>query len=151
MKIYEVIQPRIYEYGEKEPGAKRHPELDNKVDLVQVKSAWNHLIRQQELDYPEIRFTNHSEARKDHGRDDSDLTTNITNRELLHLIDKSMVKYGKEIMSMPSNYQGVLQDSNSDINVPFVVKHKPDGRTELVAKTIMKEPNFRAGGNVFRV
>ena len=151
MKIYEVIQPRMYEYGEREPGAKRHPELDTTLDMVQVKSAWNNLIRQHKLDLPEIRFTNHSEARKDHGRDDNDPTTNITNIEMLQLLDRTMNKYAKEIIAMPSNHKGVLQDSNSDINVPFVVDHKPDGRTELIVKTIMREPNFRTRDKVYQV
>ena len=146
MKIYEVTQPKsktiVFEDS-----------VDSKVDLVKVKSAWNRFVfdtnRTDEL--PLIWFSQHGEDRKDHGRDDNDPTTNITNIEMLRFLDRTMNKYAKEIMSMPSNYEGVLQDSNSDINVPFVVKHKPDGRTELVAKTIMKEPNFRAGGNVFRV
>ena len=139
MKIYEII---LFEDS-----------VTDKVDLVKVKSAWNRFVSDtnQSDELPEIRFTNHSEARKDHGRDDNDPTTNITNIEMLRLLDRTMNKYAKEIIAMPSNHKGVLQNSESDISVPFVVKHKPDGRTELVVTTIMKEPNFRAGGNVFRV
>ena len=137
MKIYEII---LFEDS-----------VDSKVDLVKVKSIFNRWALDHPENIPVVHFAQHGEDRKDYGRNDSDPTTTITNGEMLNLLDKTMNKYGKELSSLPSGYEGVLQDGESDINVPFVLNHKPHGKTQLTAKTIMREPNFRAGNKVYRV
>ena len=135
MKIYEITQSKsktiVFE------------------DLENVKADINRWA--MDNGYPQIRFTKHMNRRKLHGRDDNDLTTTIKDDDLKMAIGSTLDTYGDEILAMQSGETAVMQHKDTDINVPFVVDHQPDGRTELIVTTIMKEPNFRTGNKVYQV
>jgi hypothetical protein len=56
---------------------------------------------------------------------------------------KSYGKYGKKIAELGADAEAVINDMQSNINMPFVLKW--DSRSQeldLVAKTVMRKKNF---------
>ena len=135
MKIYEITQPKsetiVFE------------------DLANVKADINRWAMAN--GYPQMRFSDHMDRRKIHGRTDDDPTTTIKDDEIKMAIGSTLDTYGDEILAMQSGESAVMKHKDTDINIPFVVDHQPDGRTELIVTTIMKDPNFRTGNKVYQV
>ena len=65
----------------------------------------------------------------------------ITVAELIRMFKQSYKKYGKKIARLGPDAEAVLNDMQTDINMPFVLKW--DGKElDLVAKTVMRKQNF---------
>ena len=65
----------------------------------------------------------------------------ITVAELIRMFKQSYKKYGKKIARLGPDIEAVLNDMQTDINMPFVLKW--DGKElDLVAKTVMRKQNF---------
>jgi hypothetical protein len=74
----------------------------------------------------------------------------ITPGELIRLFRKEYQLYGKEIMDLPNETQGVMMDVMTHINLPFVVNH--DGLdTELVTKSVMRKDDFQTTSKPFKI
>lgn len=70
--------------------------------------------------------------------------TPITSDELRSLFVKISRKYGERLSKLNSGAEGVLKDMESDINLPFLIKHdKVRGEIDLIPKTIMRKKNFK--------
>ena len=65
----------------------------------------------------------------------------ITLAERIRLFKQSYKKYGKKIAQLGPDAEAVLNDMQTDINMPFALKW--DGKElDLIAKTVMRKPNF---------
>lgn len=76
----------------------------------------------------------------------------ITIQELARLFAQTYLKYGKVIPKLGVDAEGVLKDMKTDINVPFVLSFDPSIKTlDLVAKTVMRKPDFKSPDRAFVV
>ena len=60
-------------------------------------------------------------------------------------------KYGKLIASKTKDFEGVLSDLETDLNIPFFLEVFKDGRLQLRPKTIMRKPNYQTADPKFSV
>ena len=85
----------------------------------------------------DVEFTRHFLDRVNDIRN----KTQITVAELIRMFRQSYKKHGKKIAQLGPDAEAVLNDMQTDINVPFVLKW--DGKElDLVAKTVMRKKNF---------
>ena len=67
--------------------------------------------------------------------------------ELQSMFVKAYSRYADQLKDLPDNTQRVLHDLQSDINLPFVLRHdKKSNELDLVAKTVMRSKEFRMHG-----
>ena len=88
----------------------------------------------------DVNFTRHFVDRVNDRRNEKPISTS----ELTRLFKQTYKKHGKKIPKMGDDAQAVIQDMQTDINMPFV--HAYDDRNkelDLVAKTIMRKKNFK--------
>jgi hypothetical protein len=87
----------------------------------------------------DVEFTRHFLDRVNDARNVRDITTD----ELEDLFKKTREKFGLKIQGLKPDYEAVLTDLNTWINLPFVLNiDKRSGEMELVAKTVMRKKNF---------
>ena len=68
----------------------------------------------------------------------------ISTSELTRLFKQTYKKHGKKIPKMGDDAQAVIQDMQTDINMPFVLAYDDRNKElDLVAKTIMRKKNFK--------
>ena len=66
----------------------------------------------------------------------------ITVAELIRLFKQSYKKYGKKIAKLGPDAEAVINDMQTDVNMPFVLKW--DGKElDLIAKTVMRKKDFK--------
>ena len=106
-----------------------------KSDLDQVEKYADKLFAKVGID---VEFTRHFLDRVNDERNKKQ----ITSAELTRLFKQTFSKHGKKIPSMGPDAEAVIKDMKTDINMPFVLNYK-NGELELVAKTIMREKNFK--------
>ena len=87
----------------------------------------------------DIEFTKHFHDRLNDERNKKDITT----KELIDTFNSSYREIGQKFANYGDKFEAVLQDMQSNINIPFVLKlNRRSGDLELVAKTIMRTSNF---------
>ena len=65
-------------------------------------------------------------------------------KELQALFTKTFNKYGAKLRDSDIDWQGVITDLNTSINVPFALEwNKKRRELELIAKTTMRKKNFK--------
>ena len=105
-----------------------------KSDLDQLERYADKLFAAVGID---VEFTRHFLDRVNDIRN----KTQITVAELIRMFRQSYKKHGKKIAQLGPDAEAVLNDMQTDINVPFVLKW--DGKElDLVAKTVMRKKNF---------
>ena len=76
----------------------------------------------------------------------------ITSAELIRLFKQEAKRWGKPIAQMGPEAQGVMKDLKTDVNVPFVLQWDDTNQElDLIAKTVMKKPNFHTPNKVFAI
>lgn len=76
----------------------------------------------------------------------------ITSAELTRLFKQEAKRWGKPIAQMGPEAQGVMKDLKTDVNVPFVLQWDDTNQElDLIAKTVMKKPNFHTPNKVFAI
>lgn len=85
----------------------------------------------------DVQFTRHFIERLNDERNGKPITT----AELIRLFKKEYESYGQQISNL-DNMEAVLKDLTTELNLPFVIKDTENGKS-LVAKTIMRKPNFK--------
>jgi len=96
----------------------------------------------------DIEFTRHFFDRVNDPRNKDQITV----KELAMLFKKEFIKYGKPISKLPKGSEAVMTDMASDINIPFVLKWDENKKElELVAKTVMRKPNFKTPDKKYTV
>ena len=96
----------------------------------------------------DINFTKHFLDRANDPRNKKQISVG----ELVRLWKQTYKKYGKKIPKLGRDAEAVLQDMQTDINVPFVLKW--DNRAQefdLVAKTIMRKKGFHSPDQKLKV
>jgi len=86
----------------------------------------------------DIKFTHHFLDRINDPRN----KTQISLEELVYMFKKEYEQYGKAIAGLNPRSEAVMKDLFSNLNLPFVINKTSDGK-QLVAKTIMRKPNFK--------
>lgn len=110
--------------------------------LSQIESFVEALWDKLNID---VKFTRHFLDRLNDPRNGKP----ITSAELIRLFKKEYERNGKDIAQL-GDVEAVMKDLLTNINLPFVMKDTPDGK-ELVAKTIMRKPNFKTPNPEFIV
>lgn len=105
-----------------------------KQDLKNLEIVLDRLFNSIDID---IEFTKHFLDRVNDKRNGK----HITIQELQDIFNKTYNKCIKSISKM-KNAEAVLHDIQSDINIPFILKHK-NGKIELISKTVMRKKNFK--------
>ena len=88
----------------------------------------------------DVNFTRHFVDRVNDRRNEKPISTS----ELTRLFKQTYKKHGKKIPKMGDAAQAVIQDMQTDINMPFVLAYDDRNKElDLVAKTIMRKKNFK--------
>jgi len=88
----------------------------------------------------DVNFTRHFVDRVNDRRNEKPISTS----ELTRLFKQTYKKHGKKIPKMGDDAQAVIQDMQTDINMPFVLAYDDKNKElDLVAKTIMRKKNFK--------
>ena len=88
----------------------------------------------------DVNFTRHFVDRVNDRRNEKPISTS----ELTRLFKQTYKKHGKKITKMGDDAQAVIQDMQTDINMPFVLAYDDRNKElDLVAKTIMRKKNFK--------
>jgi len=94
----------------------------------------------------DISFTNHFIDRLNDERNGKPVST----AELVRLFKKEYEKYGKDVKALDDNAEAVFMDLSNDLNLPFVLRDRRDGK-ELLAKTIMRKPDFKTNDPSYKI
>lgn len=86
----------------------------------------------------DVEFTKHFHDRVNDPRNKKDIDTD----ELKSAFKKSRLKHGKTIKDMGDQEEAVINDTETDINIPFVISKDNKGDEEMINKTIMRKKNF---------
>ena len=106
----------------------------SKSDLDGVEKYADRLYAASGID---VEFTRHFLDRVNDSRNKKQITV----AELIRMFKQSYKKFGKKIAKLGPDAEAVLNDMQTDINMPFVLKW--DGKElDLVAKTVMRKKNF---------
>jgi len=117
----------------------------SKSHLNEIEAFLDNLFKKVNLD---IEFTNHFFERLNDPRNGK----NITGMELVQIFQKVFDNFSKEIALKPDDFEGVLKDLSTNLNIPFVLNYdEKEGDIDLVAKTIMRKHNFRTSSRQYRV
>ena len=106
----------------------------SKSDLDNVEKYADRLYQAVGID---VEFTKHFLDRVNDERNKKQITV----AELIRMFKQSFKKYGKKIAQLGPDAEAVLNDMQTDVNIPFALKW--DGKElDLVAKTVMRKKNF---------
>ena len=106
-----------------------------KKDLDGVEKYADRLYKSLGID---VEFTRHFLDRVNDARNKKQITV----AELIRLFKQSYKKYGKKIAKLGPDAEAVINDMQTDVNMPFVLKW--DGKElDLVAKTVMRKKDFK--------
>ena len=86
----------------------------------------------------DIAFTRHFIERMNDDRNGKPISAG----ELVRLFKNTWIKYGRAIEKFPDNFEAVIHELASDVNIPFVINDRRDSKT-LVTKTIMRKKDFK--------
>ena len=113
-------------------------------DLDQVERYADKLFAKVGLD---VEFTKHFLQRVNDTRNQKP----ITSAELVRLFRQEYQKHGLTIGELPAEAEAVMKDMETDINVPFKIVLNKDGDLDLIAKTIMRKPDFKTSNQTLNV
>jgi len=105
-----------------------------KNDLDAVEKYADRLYKSVGID---VEFTKHFLDRVNDERNKKQITVG----ELIRMFKQSRKMHGKKIAQLGPDAEAVLNDMQTDVNMPFVLKW--DGKElDLVAKTVMRKKDF---------
>lgn len=112
-----------------------------KTQLQRIEQYADQLFKQFNID---INFQDLSKATHFWQRiNDPRNVTPITTDELCQLFKKASQRFGQQLAKVPSGYEAILKDMETDINLPFmIVFDRKNNELDLIPKTIMRKPNF---------
>lgn len=115
----------------------------NQAQLNQVEIFADRLWSKLGID---VAFTRHFIERLNDERNGKPISA----AELIKLLKKEYEVYGKAISALDGDAEAILKDLTTQLNLPFVIKDTNQGKT-LVAKTIMRKPDFHSPDPEFSV
>ena len=114
-----------------------------KSDLDGVEKYADRLYKSVGID---VEFTRHFLDRVNDARNKKQITV----AELIRLFKQSYKKYGKKIAKLGPDAEAVINDMQTDVNMPFVLKW--DGKEfDMIAKTVMRKKNFKSSTKKYSV
>jgi hypothetical protein len=114
-------------------------------ELKQLEAFFDGLFAAMKVD---VTFTKHFKERVNDSRNGKPITI----PELTRLFRETMARYGQKIHAMRPDAEAVIKDLQTSLNLPFVVKYdRASGDIDLVAKTIMRKPNFMTSSPVLPI
>jgi hypothetical protein len=114
-------------------------ELTEEVSQSDLKELEKYLDKLFSILNIDVSFTRHFLDRVNDSRNGRPITVD----ELQLLFKKAIQKYGKKIPALGPDAEAVLNDMQSQINLPFVLKwDRENQELDLVAKTVMRKRNF---------
>ena len=112
-------------------------------ELQQLETYADRLFASLGID---VAFSKHFKDRLNDPRNEKP----ITMAELTRLFKQIYKQHGKPIAQLGPDAEAVMKDMKTDVNIPFALQW--DGNElDLVAKTIMRKPNFATPNPEFRV
>ena len=112
-------------------------------DLQQLEIYADRLFASLGID---IEFSRHFKDRVNDPRNNKPITMS----ELTRLFKQVYKYHGKPIAQLGPDAEAVMKDMRTDVNVPFVLQW--DGKElDLVAKTVMRKPNFATSNPEFSI
>ena len=145
---YEVWMKRTpYYIGENfADGKKKNESVEGTItdqDLQQLETYADRLFASLGID---VEFSKHFKDRVNDPRN----AKPITMAELTRLFKQIYKQHGKPIAQLGPDAEAVMKDMRTDVNIPFALQW--DGQElDLVAKTIMRKPNFSTPNQEFAV
>lgn len=117
----------------------------SQTQLDQLERYLDHLFADNDID---IDFSHHFLDRVNDPRNRQQITV----KELVDMFTDLQSKYGKKLENEPPGLQAVIKDMETNINCPFVLTwNKRTKMIQLVAKTVMRKPNFKTSNPIFKV
>ena len=108
-----------------------------KSDLNQIEKIADEWFEDYGID---VEFTYHFLERVNDPRNGKPISA----EELEDLFIKTAEKYGKKLSDFPDNFEAVLNDLRTSINLPFALNYDArNDEMDLVAKTIMRKRDFK--------
>lgn len=96
----------------------------------------------------DVEFTRHFLDRANDERNKKPITA----PELIRIFRQEYKRWAKPIAQLGPDAEAVMKDMATDINVPFVLKwDRENGELDLVAKTVMRKPDFKTPDREFPV
>ena len=112
-------------------------------DLQQLETYADRLFASLGID---VAFSKHFKDRINDPRNKKPITMG----ELTRLFRQVYKQHGKPIAQLGPDAEAVMKDMKTDVNIPFALQW--DGKElDLVAKTVMRKPNFATPDPEFRI
>jgi len=118
-------------------------ETINQAQLDQVETFADGLWSRLGID---VSFTRHFMDRLNDPRNGRDITVS----ELIRLFKQEYQRYGRDIAHLEQGSEAVMRDLVTSLNLPFV-RQDSGLQRQLVAKTIMRKPEFLTPDPVYAV
>ncbi len=109
----------------------------SRQDLKSLEIVLDRMFKSLNID---IEFTTHFFKRVNDARNKKDITFD----EVQSLFNKTYKKYAHLLKRLPDNTEAVLNDLQTNLNVPFKLEvNKSNKMIDLISKTIMRKQGFR--------
>lgn len=135
-KFYRAPNGQLLQY---KPGMKLKENNEKPLtdaELKQIESALDKIWATFGID---IVFSKHWKDRVNDIRNRRQITAN----ELMKIFNDAYKKHGKKIAQQGPDFEGVLKDISSHLNIPFTLEWDRDNEElDLIAKTVMRKDNF---------
>jgi hypothetical protein len=107
-------------------------------EMDSIERAANMLFADEEFD---LKLSRHFKERANF---DTRNSSPIEKVDIFSMVEKIFKNETEKIASMKVGDEGVITDSKTDLNVPFIIESNPrTGRKVMVLKTIMKKKDFK--------
>lgn len=114
-------------------------------ELKALEKILDNLFKSVKID---IEFTKHFLDRVNDPRNKKQITI----EELRALFQKTYQKYKDKLSGYGPNFEAVLNDIKTDVNVPFVLKwDAKNNELDLVNKTVMRKKDFKTSNQKLKV
>ena len=142
-EVYNIVKPSISETNKPEDG-KAAPygsgynklnEDITKPQLDALETYADKLFAKLGID---VEFTRHF---LDRANDERNIKP-ISIPELMGMFKRLHKKHGKPLSKIDNDFDAVVKDFNSNINIPFAINVTPND-IDLVAKTVMRKKDFK--------
>jgi len=139
-KCWHNNTPKSDPFGLKEYARELVQELKEEItrsDLNQIEKIADEWFEDYGID---VEFTYHFLERVNDPRNGKPISA----EELEDLFIKTAEKYGKKLSDFPDNFEAVLNDLRTSINLPFALNYDAkNDEMDLVAKTVMRKRDFK--------
>jgi hypothetical protein len=113
--------------------------------LAQVEVFADRIFAKVGID---VEFTKHFLARANDKRNGKEINV----AELTRLFKQTYKKHGKKIPELGKDAQAVLTDTQTQLNLPFVLKWDEKNKEfDLISKTIMRKKDFKTSNPKLKV